>query len=559
MILFLFTSIGLQLLNPQILRVFIDTAQRNTDIWVLTRIGCIFLAVAIGGRIVAAFANYWSQNVSLYATNLLRADLAEHCLRLDRSFYMKYSPGELIERVDGDINGLSSFFSQFVVRILGSGLFIVGILVLVTWQYPWIGMVLIVYMLLGLTLFTRLQKVGKSAYKNSRQAKANMSGFWGEALGSLEDMAVNGGANYILHRYFTLQRQERKADVRSEVYWSSYEGICELFFTSCTVLVLVMAAYLFTQGVLSIGAIVLLLSYATQLLTNTFDITDQLDTLQRATASIERINELYHTKSKVQDGPGVDFPAGPLAITFEDVSFEYEPDQPVLQHLSFSAKPGELIGVIGRTGSGKTTIARLLLRFYDPTSGVIKLGAQNVCDAHIDDLRERIGIVTQDVQLLQASLRDNITLFDPSIDDTRILEAIYALGLETWLDALPAGLDTKLSSDGMGVSAGEAQLLACVRVFLRDPQLLIFDEATSRLDPATEELVTHAMLRLFDNRTGIVIAHRLATIAHVHHIMVLHAGQIVEFGPRSELAASSTSRYAQLLHMMDSDSEEVLL
>src|SRR5690606_35321571 len=204
---------------------------------------------------------------------------------------------------------------------------------------------------------------------------------------------------------------------------------------------------------------------------------------------------------------GVAIPEGPLSVEFDDVTFAYNADEPVLEHFDFHLQPGRVLGLLGRTGSGKTTISRLLFRLYDVNSGAIRLGGVDIRDATQYDLRQRVGIVTQDVQLFRASVRDNLTFFNRNIPDECILEAIYDLGLGPWLESLPEGLDTRLRSGGSGLSAGEAQLLAFTRVFLKDPGLIILDEASSRLDPVTEQRIERAIDKLLHNRTGIIIAH----------------------------------------------------
>jgi ATP-binding cassette subfamily B protein len=231
------------------------------------------------------------------------------------------------------------------------------------------------------------------------------------------------------------------------------------------------------------------------------------------------------------------------------VTFGYrdsEGDQLVLEGVSFRVQPGHTLGVLGRTGSGKTTLTRLLFRFYDPAAGTVRLGGVDTRELSPRLVRERIGLVTQDVQLFRATVRENVTLFDDTVDDARIVEAFEDLGLGGWYATLPEGLDTVLGAGG-GLSAGEAQLLAFTRVFLRDPGLVILDEASSRLDPATERLIDGAVDRLLSGRTGIIIAHRLATITRVDSVLVLERGRVVEHGPRDTLARDPQTRLARLL------------
>src|SRR5690606_35636242 len=198
---------------------------------------------------------------------------------------------------------------------------------------------------------------------------------------------------------------------------------------------------------------------------------------------------------------------------------------------------------------GKTTLTRLLLRLYDPTAGAVRLGGVDLRCVSNADLRARVAIVTQEIQLFSATVRDNLTFFDPSIPDAQLMDALDALDMGDWVRALPDGLDTVLAAGGAGLSAGQAQLLAFARAFLRDPGLIILDEASSRLDPATERQLERALTRLLHGRTAIIIAHRLRTLERVDQIMILENGMVLERGPRAELVRDPDSRYAQLLQV----------
>jgi ATP-binding cassette subfamily B protein len=227
----------------------------------------------------------------------------------------------------------------------------------------------------------------------------------------------------------------------------------------------------------------------------------------------------------------------------------------VLCNIEFNLKPGRILGLLGRTGSGKTTITRLLFRLYDPDEGCIRLGGVDLRDLHIQELRRSVGMVTQNIQLFHATVRENLTFFDESVPDERVIQAIRDLGLWDWYSSLPKGLDTELESGGGGLSAGEAQLLAFTRIFLRDPGLVILDEATSRLDPATEHLIELAVDKLIQNRTAIIVAHRLGTVERADDILIIEDGEICEFGERLQLASDPDSRF---YHLLETGMEEVL-
>jgi ABC-type multidrug transport system fused ATPase/permease subunit len=270
--------------------------------------------------------------------------------------------------------------------------------------------------------------------------------------------------------------------------------------------------------------------------------TQELQELQKAAGGIVRIDHLRRLSSSLIDGTQ-DLPSGPLAVEFDHVSFGYE-DRGVLDDVSFLLSPGRSLGLLGRTGGGKTTITRLISRLYDPGRGSVSLGGVDLRQVRSESLRRSVGVVTQDVQLFRATGKDNLTFFDHRPGE-EIVDSLEAVGLGTWIRDL--GLETELGAGGQGLSAGEQQLLAFARVFLQDPGVVILDEPSSRLDPATEMLLATATERLFAGRTVLIIAHRLETVRTADEIMVVDAGRVIEHGRREDLASDPDSHYATLL------------
>jgi ATP-binding cassette subfamily B protein len=318
------------------------------------------------------------------------------------------------------------------------------------------------------------------------------------------------------------------------------------------VMAIVAGYMLFQSGAITIGTAYLMVHYINLLARPIRELTQQTQNLQNIGAATERLTDLRAIQPRTVDGPGATFAAGPLSIAFDDVTFGYVPEEPVLKHISFELEPGKVMGILGRTGSGKTTMARLVFRLYDPIEGRVELGAEaggriDIRLAGLKHLRQRVALVTQDVQLFQASVRDNLTFFHRDIPDARIIQVIEELGLSEWFHSLPDGLDTKLEHGGRSLSAGEGQLLALTRVFLRDPGLVILDEASSRLDPATEQRIERAIDTLLQNRTAIIIAHRLGTVHRADRILILEDGRIIEQGDRAWLASDPDSRFHSLL------------
>jgi ATP-binding cassette subfamily B protein/ATP-binding cassette subfamily C protein len=569
----LISSIGLQLLNPQVIRFFIDTAQAGRADSVLLLAAAVFIVAGLAQRAIAFGALYVGENVAWAATNALRADLARHCLRLDMAFHKTHTPGELIERIDGDVSALDDFLSQFTIRLLGNGLLIIAILALLLREDWRLGLGMIFYTLVAFAALTSAQRLGTRRWAAERQADAQVFGFLEERLSGTEDIRAAGAEAHTLRRLDLLMDDMLKKNRAARLVSNLTFVITNFLFVIGYGLGLAIGAYLYTQGDVSIGTAFLVVYYIGMLSWPLESIREQAQNFQQANASIGRVSDLLALRPRVIETPRAALSAGPLGLEFDHVSFEYEddlrtgdgglgagstnespisnPQSPipnlVLNDISFALAPGQMLGLLGRTGSGKTTLTRLLFRLYDPVAGAIRLDGVDIRDTALADLRGRIGMVTQDVQLFQASIRDNLALFDQAIDNRRIERALEELGLLEWVRALPEGLDTKLGAGGLGLSAGEAQLLAFARVFLRDPGLVILDEASSRLDPATERLLTRAIGRLLQGRTAIVVAHRLGTVQRADAILILDHGQVAEHGPRERLAGDRGSRFYQLL------------
>ena len=567
----LLSGIGLELLNPQILRGFIDIAAQGGALEQLTRAALLFIGVALIQQLVTVVATYMSQSVGWTATNALRADLLAHCLGLDMAFHKAHSPGELIERVDGDVTALATFFAQFVILVLGNVLLLIGVLALLFREDWRAGAALTLFALFGLAVLRRSSAFAVPALIEERAASATVFGFLEERLAGLDDIRANGAGAHVLRGFQQVARDLYEKAWRAGVRGASLYGVVAALFALGYGLALGMGAYLYYAGTITIGTVYLFFQYTELLRRPLEDISDQLREFQKASAGVGRIRQLAAIEPTVLDGAGAAFPPSALEVAFDRVRFEYADERPktedeslntsdgdpssfvvrpsssVLDDISFTLAPGRVLGLLGRTGSGKTTLTRLLFRLYDLSDGSIHLGGVDLRAARLADLRARVGIVTQDVQLFQASIRDNLTLFDRAIADERIMAMLEQLGLARWVATLQNGLDTELGPGGGGLSAGEAQLLAFTRVFLQDPGLVILDEASSRLDPATERLIERAVDRLLAGRTGIIIAHRLATVQRADEIMILERGRIIEHGPREQLANAPESRFATLL------------
>ena len=603
-------SIALQLLGPQLLGRFVDTAAVGADGSAnrLYVIAALFFVAVLAQKVIHLITVYLTEDLGWATTNALRGDLTAHVLRLDMGFHKLRTPGELIQRIDGDVGQLAEYFSEIVVSLLGNGLLVAGILVLVFVADWRVGLVGLTYALIMLTLFRVIQARMVRLYTRISQISAELLGFLEEYMTGTEDVLPNGGATYVMRRLYPLLNTH--AALRTSTYTLTVvvRSASWVLYAAAVAATMGLTALAFRAGTMTIGTVFLLIFYVGLLESPLDAVRRELASIQRALAGVNRTREFFLLRPEVAgvaDGAAARLADGPPAVGFDGVGFGYKDRLPtadgrppqavksdelratreeslnddtsgggrrsavgshdpqtVLHDITFTLPPGRVLGVLGRTGSGKTTLTRLLFRLYDVDAGAITLDGTDLRAVGLGELRRHVGLVTQDVQLFAATVRDNLTLFAnydparPAIADTEIVAALETLGLGSWLRGLSDGLDTLLESGGKGLSAGEAQLLALARVFLRDPRLVVLDEASSRLDPATEGLLEQALDRLLAERTGIVIAHRLRTVQRADDILILEGGRVVEHGPRAALAADPDSGFYRLLQ---TGLEEVLV
>jgi ATP-binding cassette subfamily B protein/ATP-binding cassette subfamily C protein len=399
-------SIGLQILNPQILRYFIDTAVAGGSAEKLLVAALLFMGVALLVQGLEIAATYFGETVAWTATNDMRLDLAARCLHLDLSFHKARTPGELIERVDGDANALSQFFSQFTLHVLGNGILLLGILGVLFYEDWRAGFALTLYSTIALSTLLRLRNLAIPHWATLRQISAEFFGFLGEHFVGTEDLRANGATSYVMHRFHAILQRWlpvfHRARLTSTFLWGATIGL----FTLAQTIALAVSAFLWYRGAITIGTVFLIFYYADLLGQPIEQIRTQLEDLQEAEASIYRIQELLQVRSRLNSDGEESLPPGALSVKLDGVYFSYEPNSAewALQNISFSLPAGEVLGVLGRTGSGKTTLARLLLRLYDPQKGCICLGGVASDRVSLPGLRQQVGLVTQDVQLFQTTV-----------------------------------------------------------------------------------------------------------------------------------------------------------
>lgn len=547
LLLLLLLSIGLQLIHPQIVSRFIDQAIGEGAVSVLLSLAGFYLAVAAFNQLLTVTIDYLGSDVAWRSTNRIRTQLFKHALRLDMRYHNLKTPGEMIERIDGDVTHMSNFFGMFLVQIVGSFVLLAGILgYMYVSSWP-IAIAMTAFTVLSIGVMFAIRNLGVKTTQDERQASASLFGLIEERIAGIEDVQANGGAQRLMNRYHRAMRDlfriGRKAWLLRITPWN----VTVFLFTLSVTAVLMIGMRLYMDDRITIGTLYLFFQY-TQMLNDPIEqLGNQLQEFQKAKSGMHRSRELLSERSSIEEGNVESLPDGPLSVSFEQVNFSYVADQRILHDITFALRPGERLGLVGRTGSGKTSISRLLLRLYDIEEGTIRIGGVDIRSLRTEALYRKVGMITQDVLLFDGTLRDNLTLFNANITDEEVLRTTDRLGLRHWLEAMPDGLDTHLASGGASLSAGQAQLFALTRVFLTRPSLIILDEPSSRLDAVTEATLQTAIDELLASCTAIIIAHRLSTLDNVDKIMVLRQGRVIEFGARTALAEDPDSAYSRLL------------
>ncbi|MFD0033520.1 ABC transporter ATP-binding protein [Streptomyces sp. NPDC127172] len=500
----------------------------------------IALCTFLGAGLLMAVATRLSNRALNRTVFRMREDIQAKMSRLPLSYFDKRQRGEVLSRATNDIDNIGQTLQQTMGQLINSLLTIIGVLVMMFWISPLLALVALVTVPLSFLIATRVGK--RSQPQFVQQWKTT-----GKLNAHIEEMYT--GHNLV--KVFGRQEESAKAfaEQNDALYEAGFKaqfnsGMMQplMFFVSNLnyVLVAVVGGLRVASGSLSIGDVQAFIQYSRQFSMPLTQVASMANLVQSGVASAERIFELLDADEQEADpvpGEKPDLLRG--LVEFENVSFRYEQDKPLIEDLSLAVEPGHTVAIVGPTGAGKTTLVNLLLRFYEVTGGRITLDGVDVAKMSRDELRSGIGMVLQDTWLFGGTIADNIA-YGAAKDVTReqIEEAARAAHADRFVRTLPEGYDTVIDGEGSGVSAGEKQLITIARAFLSDPVILVLDEATSSVDTRTEVLIQKAMARLAHGRTSFVIAHRLSTIRDADTILVMENGDIVEQGTHDALRAA---------------------
>lgn len=540
-------TLALQLVAPALLGRLVDAALAGDPAGSLVTVALGYLGVTGLAELGGLAVTWGTVHVSWRAGNRLRGMLARRALAQDLAWHGGHSPGQLIERIDGDAEAIATFGTDAFVHVAGNAVLVAGMLGVAWFIHPAAGVVLAVAAAAGTWVMYRLRRAAVPAREAERAAAADLYGDLEERLGGLEDLRANGAGGWAVDRLerhsARLWRLSRRAAATGD---GAYAAAAATFAVGSAATIAV-GFLLVDAGAVTVGQVVALWRYSTLLSEPLERIAEQLKELQRAVAAARRASRMLAERPRIRPGsePAAVVGPRPPAVELTGVRFAYASGAaPALEVDRLVIPPGRHLGVVGRTGSGKTTLGRLVARLWDPDTGTVRIGGVDIRRLSPDALRATVAVVSQDVELFDATVRDNLTVFGvrPASDD-RLAGVLREVGLAAWLARQPLGLDTPVGD----LSAGEAQLLAAARALLADPAVVVLDEASSRLDPATAARFAAACTRLLAGRTAVVIAHRLETIDGVDDVAVVEAGRVVEHGPRARLAADPSSRFAAML------------
>jgi ATP-binding cassette subfamily B multidrug efflux pump len=505
--------------------------------------GVVYLAFAFGINLVLVFCALFAQGYVMQLMGQrvmsdLRRDVFHHLQRLPVGFFDRQPIGRLVTRATTDVEALNELFTAGLVAVFGDLFLLFGIvtvLFLLNWHLAlWSLAILPLLLLLTLWFKTR----ARQSFREVRVKIARINAFLQEHVGGMGVVQLFGREPLARQEFGQINRDHRDANVRGIFYYAVYYPGVELITAFGLALILGWGGREVLGGALSIGALVAFLQYTQRFYQPLADLSERYNVLQQAMASSERIFELLDTPALIESPAAAYTPdkvRGDLEL--EHVRFGYKEGTPVLEDLSFKVRAGETVAVVGHTGAGKSTLANLLLRFYDVGAGTVKVDGVDVRQWDLGRLRRSIGMVLQDVFLFAGDVAANIRLGEEEIDEARLRWAAGEVGALPFIEALPSGFATPVKERGAGLSVGQKQLIAFARALAFDPEILILDEATASIDSETEAKIQLALERLLEGRTSLVIAHRLSTIKKADRILVMHKGRLREQGTHQELLA----------------------
>jgi len=529
----------LQPIRPYITQIIIDDYVSLNDLDGLKNMIFLLFGLLIINAIVMYFHTYLSGWLGQNIIKDIRIKLFSHLQNFKLQFFDKTPIGRIVTRNVSDIETIADIFGQGIAAIIGDILLLFGIVVLmfyINWKLTLISLATLPFLFLTTYIFK--EKV-KLSFNNVRNAVANLNSYVQEHIIGMNIVQIFGNEEKEYKRFKDINETHLKANLKAVLYYSIYFPVMELF-TSIGLGLLIWygSNQLFSEEV-TLGVLVAFIMYLQLFFRPIRSIADRFNTLQMGVVSSKRIFDLLDRNEEIDSNEKLKDIQLNGDVEFKDVWFAYNDEEYVLKNISFKINSGESVGFVGSTGSGKTSIINLINRFYDFQKGTILVDGNNITDYNLSSLRSNLGMVSQDVFLFSDSIYNNITLFNDSIKEDEVWNAIKKVGAEKFINKLPNGLQFDVKERGISLSVGQRQLISCIRIMLYDPKIILLDEATSSIDSESETMIQKAISEILKNRTSIVVAHRLSTIKEVDKIVVIDSGEIKEIGNHKDLIQSN--------------------
>jgi ATP-binding cassette subfamily B protein len=546
---FLLLQTGSQLLGPYITKVAIDRYIAERDVGGLDLMALAYLGVVLFGFAVLFVQTYVTEYTGQRAMHDLRMEIFSHLQHQDMAYFDRNAVGRLLTRTVNDVETLNELFSTGVVGLLADVSIVFGIAAMMLWLDWQLALVCLAAFPVILYVSRFYRRRAREVYRESRVVLGRLNAGLAENIAGMATVQAFGQEEKMYRRFGDINRRYRDVLLKSIRYNAIFFPVIEIFSALTVGLLLWYGGQQILSSTLQAGVLVAFIQYIQRMYQPIRDLAEKYNIMQAAMASSERIFMLLDTP------PAINNPRRPKTtesfageVEFKDVWLSYHPGEPVLKGISFHARPGEKIALVGATGGGKTSIISALCRFYEIERGAILVDGIDVREWNKQELRRRLGLVLQDVFLFSGDMAANITLGDPRIGEAQMLDAARRAQIAPLIERLPNGYRQEVQERGSTLSQGQRQLLSFARALAFDPKILILDEATSSVDTRTEELIQEALGELLKHRTALIIAHRLSTIKHADRILVIHKGEIWEEGSHAELLARG-GLYARLYEL----------
>jgi ATP-binding cassette, subfamily B, multidrug efflux pump len=522
-------------LRPWLVQKAFDNYIALSDYSGLVKISWVIIAVLLIESLIQFASSYSGNRLGFHVIHDIRSELFRNLIRFRLSYFDKTPVGTLVTRTVSDIQNIADVFSQGLVDIAGDLLKVIVIVVVMFFTDVKLTLISLVSIPLLMYATYVFKNAIKAAFTEIRNRVAQLNSFVQEHLSGMATVQLFNREKEEYELFKDINKAHRDANIRSVWYYSVFFPVVEVLSAASVGLVVWWGASEAIPGNISVGMIVAFIMYINMLFRPIRQLADRFNTLQMAMVCSERVFKVIDQQDFNQNSGSKIVDKFKGKIEFDAVSFSYEKGNPVLNNVSFTIEPGECVALVGATGSGKTTIASMLSRFYEADSGEIKVDDVNILEYDLKNYRNKIGLVLQEVFLFPGSILENVNLYNPSISEEQVIQAARDIGIHEFIENLPGQYHFNVMERGALLSAGQRQLISFLRAYVQQPQILIMDEATSNIDSETEELINRATRFITRGRTSVIIAHRLSTIQNANTIIVLDKGQVAESGSHQDL------------------------